>query len=315
MLFRSVFEMLASFAQISDPGAAPDVVFARAQASAQAAANELVRLTRAGSAGWLRAPLVRFFTGRARAWMGLRERPKFFAVRLMAVIRSALLVSCASLTGPDLEVPGDMVYLSLAEIGAFAAGEDRGWSTLIKSRRQAAERERLRRQVPRLLLSDGRAFYGGLRSRDPGAIHGSPVSPGRASGRVRVVLDPSRAGLLPGEVLVCPGTDPSWTPLFLSASALIMEVGGMMTHGAVVAREYGIPAVVGVDQATTCLQTGMLIEVDGSSGQIKILAQPGDPDPSAAGEPEPVFSTSSNQEIPTADPQGNAADGAALPDA
>ncbi|MFZ3080545.1 MAG: PEP-utilizing enzyme, partial [Bellilinea sp.] len=103
-------------------------------------------------------------------------------------------------------------------------------------------------------------------------LAGSPVSPGSIEGNVRVVLNPHHAGLLPGEIMVCPGTDPSWTPLFLTAGGLIMEVGGMMTHGAVVAREYGIPAVVGVDQATEQLHTGMRIRLDGSSGQIVILA-------------------------------------------
>jgi pyruvate,water dikinase len=100
---------------------------------------------------------------------------------------------------------------------------------------------------------------------------GSPVSPGSVEGRVRVVLDPRQAGLVPGEIMVCPGTDPSWTPLFLTAGGLIMEVGGMMTHGAVVAREYGIPAVVGVDHATQRLVTGQCVRLDGSSGQIDVL--------------------------------------------
>jgi pyruvate,water dikinase len=86
------------------------------------------------------------------------------------------------------------------------------------------------------------------------------------------MLDPRNALLLPGEILVCPGTDPSWTPLFLSAGGLVMEVGGLMTHGAVVAREYGLPAVVGVHQATTRLQTGQRVRVDGSSGRITLLA-------------------------------------------
>jgi pyruvate,water dikinase len=90
-------------------------------------------------------------------------------------------------------------------------------------------------------------------------------------GPVRVILDPRGAQLLPGEIMVCPGTDPSWTPLFLAAGGLVMEVGGMMTHGAVVAREYGIPAVVGVHQATTRLTTGQLIRLDGSSGKIDVL--------------------------------------------
>ena len=86
-----------------------------------------------------------------------------------------------------------------------------------------------------------------------------------------MVLDPHTAALAPGEILVCPGTDPAWTPLFLATGALVMEVGGMMTHGSVVAREYGIPAVVGVHQATTRLQTGQRIRVDGTTGRITLL--------------------------------------------
>ncbi len=124
-------------------------------------------------------------------------------------------------------------------------------------------------------MSDGRAFYEGLNDAPPGAdgnvIVGSPVSPGVVEGAVRVVFDPHAAQLAPGEILVCPGTDPSWTPLFLAAGGLVMEVGGLMTHGSVVAREYGIPAVVGVDRATQRLKTGQRIRVDGSSGQIVIL--------------------------------------------
>ena len=85
------------------------------------------------------------------------------------------------------------------------------------------------------------------------------------------MLDPRTAGLESGEILVCPGTDPAWTPLFLAAGGLITEVGGMMTHGSVVAREYGIPAVVGVDQATTRLKTGQQIRLDGTVGTISLI--------------------------------------------
>jgi pyruvate,water dikinase len=124
-----------------------------------------------------------------------------------------------------------------------------------------------------VLVSDGRAFYEGVGAQtDTGdVITGSPVSPGVVEGRVHVVLDPRGTQLVPGEILVCPGTDPAWTPLFLAAGGLVMEVGGLMTHGSVVAREYGIPAVVGVDRATHRLKTGQRIQVDGSSGQIVIL--------------------------------------------
>jgi pyruvate,water dikinase len=106
---------------------------------------------------------------------------------------------------------------------------------------------------------------------DDTTLQGDPVSPGVVEGVVRVVLDPRSARLEPGEILVCPGTDPSWTPLFLAAGGLVMEVGGMMTHGAVVAREYGLPAVVGVHEATRRLRTGQRVRVDGSSGHVLVL--------------------------------------------
>ncbi len=138
---------------------------------------------------------------------------------------------------------------------------------------RATRREMGRKQVPRLMLSDGQTFYEGVVSPDQGGgqIIGSPVSAGVVEGVVRVVLDPLAERLEPGEILVCPGTDPSWTPLFLVAGGLVMEMGGMMTHGSVVAREYGIPAVVGVDRATVRLQTGQRVRVDGSSGQVTLL--------------------------------------------
>ncbi len=219
---------------------------------------------------------MRFAAGRARSLMALRESPKFFAVRLFGLIRAELLrvgqeLAAAGELGAG--APDDLFYLSFTELAAFAAGEPADWTGLIAERRGAYRREERRRQVPRLLLSDGRAFYAGLRptgSADASLV-GSPVSPGSVEGSVRVVFDPRRADLLPGEIMVCRGTDPSWTPLFLTAAGLIMEVGGLMTHGAVVAREYGIPAIVGVDRATERLRTGQRIEMNGSTGEIRLL--------------------------------------------
>ncbi len=275
-----VFEMLGSFLQIEDAGQAPDAVFARGAASSTEAVSRLADLVRKERRGWLKAGLVRFFAGRARQLMGARESPKFFAVRLMWLVHRRLLATGQEFVqAGELEAPDDLFYLTLAELRSFAAHEKRDWHSLIAARRESYQRELGRRQIPRLLLSDGRAFYEGMNASAAtgSAVSGSPVSPGSARGRVRVVLDPRQANLAPGEILVCPGTDPSWTPLFLSAAGLVMEVGGMMTHGAVVAREYGIPAIVGVDRATERLRTGQLIRIDGSSGQIEILEdQPGE---------------------------------------
>src|SRR5207244_4707174 len=131
-----------------------------------------------------------------------------------------------------------------------------------------------RRQVPRVLLSDG--TEPGATSQPlalhPGTLQGTPASPGHVTAPARVILDPTGARLEPGEILVAPSTDPGWTPLFLTASGLVMEMGGMISHGAVVAREYGIPAVVGVPAATERITTGQQITIDGASGTISIEA-------------------------------------------
>jgi pyruvate,water dikinase len=153
-------------------------------------------------------------------------------------------------------------------------------SSLVAQRKQLREKEKRRKRIPRILLGDGEAFFEGmttnlldeeLASIGDNTVIGSPVSAGIAEGIVRVVTDPFSANLKHGEIMVCPATDPAWTPLFLSAAGLVMEVGGMMTHGSVVAREYGIPAVVGVSQATTKLKTGQRVRVDGNSGVVYIL--------------------------------------------
>lgn len=269
-----VFEIISSYLQIKDPKQAPDIVFARGGAAANEAVNQLVAELRKTRNGWFKAILARVIAGRLRALIGIRESPKFFAVRMLGLARRELLATGADLVkAGELTQADDLFYLSYPELRAFAANEPRDWKGLIAQRREANRREQMRRQVPRLLLSDGRAFYEGLKpaANNDRLLSGSPVSPGSAEGRVRVVFDPREAHLQPGEILVCPGTDPSWTPLFLSAAGLVMEVGGMMTHGAVVAREYGIPAVVGVDQATQRLVTGQCIRIDGSTGAIELL--------------------------------------------
>ncbi len=105
-------------------------------------------------------------------------------------------------------------------------------------------------------------------------LRGTPASAGTVAGVARVVLDPLGARLDPGEILVAPSTDPGWTPLFLTAGALVMEMGGANSHGAVVAREYGIPAVVGVAGATERIASGDRISVDGAAGTVTLEPEP-----------------------------------------
>ena len=104
-----------------------------------------------------------------------------------------------------------------------------------------------------------------------GALVGLPVSAGTIEGRARVILDLAEADLEPGDILVTAFTDPSWTPLFVTIKGLVTEVGGVMTHGAVIAREYGLPAVVGVEHATRLIQDGQQIRLHGTDGYVEIL--------------------------------------------
>jgi pyruvate,water dikinase len=138
----------------------------------------------------------------------------------------------------------------------------------VAANRATYKREQARRRIPRVLMADGTDAEVALVEAVEGAVRGTPASPGSVTGVARVILSPRGAHLEPGEILVAPSTDPGWTPLFLTAGGLVMEMGGMMSHGAVVAREYGIPAVVGVDGATERIATGDTITVDGSTGVV-----------------------------------------------
>ena len=271
-----IIQVLQSYLQIKDPDLAPDVVFARGAAEAEATIEPLTTAVRQTKFGRIKAKLVPVAARRLRALAGGRETPKFMIIRLFGLVRSGLLESGTELAAAGaIQQAEDIFYLTIDELNALAAGEERDWIKIISARRTQQEREMGRKLIPRLLLSDGRAFYEGVstgkETAADGTLVGSPVSPGVVEGIVHIIFNPHESQLAAGEILVCPGTDPAWTPLFLAASGLVMEVGGLMTHGSVVAREYGIPAVVGVTEVTTRLKTGQRIRVDGTAGTVKIL--------------------------------------------
>jgi phosphohistidine swiveling domain-containing protein len=257
----------------------PQAVFDRGAERAEQARRALVDSFRRAPGGRVKSLAVDLGTRRFRVLGGLRETPKFFIVRLLGLFRASLLAAGEKLVEAGaLDAPDDVMFLSLSELEVLArAGGDVDWKPLVAGRRERYARELCRPRSPRFLLSDGTTYYDSprvtaSRDDDPRVLRGSPVSAGSVTGLVRVVLDPKTARLAPGEIMVCRATDPAWTPLFLAAGGLVLEVGGMMTHGSVVAREYGIPAVVGVVEATRRLRTGQRIMVDGSSGTVRVLS-------------------------------------------
>lgn len=273
---QHVFQVLKSYLEFGPDTLTPEKVFENGAVRAEAARQELITAFGKTRFGWLKAHLVKALTLRLRELAGLRETPKFAIVRMLKPMRESIWR-----VGRDLAAKGmlddgdDLFFLHIWEIRELAAGRLANYRHLICQRRQARERELARKRIPRMILSDGRTIYDGVASQVAAdgteVLKGSPVSAGIVEGKVHVVFNPHETQLQPGEILVCPGTDPAWTPLFLAAGGLVMEVGGMMTHGSVVAREYGIPAVVGVSQVTSRLKTGQRVRVDGSTGLVTIL--------------------------------------------
>jgi pyruvate,water dikinase len=264
-----VLGILASYAAMRDPGRAPDVQFQRAAQEASAMMAELTR--RAKNKSWLRGLLVGFCLRRAHDLGGLREMPRFCGSLLLARARVLLYSVGEELVHVGrLEAAGDIFFISLPEAHQALAGTD--LRTLVSARHDIFERELTRRHVPLVLLSDGTEpdFRPDIAEFAHDTLRGTPASPGVVTASARVVLDPHNAHLKHGEILVAPSTDPGWTPLFLTASGLVMEMGGAMAHGAIVAREYGIPAVVGVSHATERITSGMRLTIDGITGTVII---------------------------------------------
>lgn len=235
----------------------------------------LAELThRAHRASRLRGLLVGVFLRRARALGGLREMPRFALALLLAQARTLLTpVGDALVQAGRLDQASDIFFLSLPEVHAALDSAD--YRSTVCERRAQYDQESARRHVPLVLLSDGTepAVASAPATSADHILRGTPASPGNVTALARVILDPHHAQLAHGEILVAPSTDPGWTPLFLLAGGLVMEMGGAMSHGAIVAREYGIPAVVGVAGAIERIRTGQLITVDGTSGAVTLAPQ------------------------------------------
>ncbi|RDG36687.1 PEP/pyruvate-binding domain-containing protein [Streptomyces corynorhini] len=258
-----LFGVLAGYLSLTPESVSPEKQFSDGAELAERTAAELV--ARARKHGRLSAAVVRLGIRCARELLGLREVTKFHSVLLMAQARRELLLIGGELASDGrLDTADDICFLELPEIARALAGTD--VRDLIGPRREEFARESLRRHVPRVLLSDGTEPT--LAPAADGTLVGAAASAGSVTGPARVVYDPVGAVLRPGDILVAPSTDPGWTPLFLTAGGVVLETGGVNSHGAVVAREYGIPAVVGVPGVLSAVSDGQELTVNGSLGTV-----------------------------------------------
>ena len=246
--------------------------FSQGKAEAEQAAQALLHRLQQKLGGSFKARLMGRLIKTYREFIGLREYPKYLLVSLLDEYKQAIMVEAARLVEQGaLDRAEDVFYLSLDELTAAVTTGRVDRDKIAALQENYTEYAKLK--VPRVLTSEGETIFGSYVPRDlpAGALAGTPVSAGVVEGRARIVNKLEEANLEKGDILVAPFTDPGWTPLFVSASGLVTEVGGLMTHGAVVAREYGIPAVVGVDDATHKICDGQRIRVDGTLGFVEIL--------------------------------------------
>jgi rifampicin phosphotransferase len=234
--------------------------------------HELLERLRGLPGGARQAEETKRMIDRVRTFSGYREYPKYGMVSRYFVYKQALMEEADRLVQAHvLGEKEDMFYLTFQELHDVVR-TNRVDDRLIRRRKDAFNSYQAL-TPPRVLTSDGEAVAGVYRRDDlpAGALVGLPVSAGSVEGRARVVLDIAEADLEAGDILVTAFTDPSWTPLFVAITGLVTEVGGLMTHGAVIAREYGLPAVVGVEHATRLIRDGQRIRVHGTDGYVEVL--------------------------------------------
>ena len=246
--------------------------FAQGAEEAREKEGEVLERLRALPDGEAKAGEAKRMIDRVRTFIGFREYPKYGIISRYFVYKQALLDEAERLVQAGvLREKEDVFYLTLPELRDVVRA--RRLDEQVIAGRKDAFRANQALTPPRVITSDGEVITGEYRRDDvpAGALAGLPVSAGTVEGRARVILDMAEADLEAGDILVTACTDPSWTPLFVAIAGLVTEVGGLMTHGAVIAREYGLPAVVGVVDATRRIRDGERIRVHGTAGYVEIL--------------------------------------------
>jgi pyruvate,water dikinase len=246
--------------------------FEHGRQEAEKKEQDVLEQLRALADGERKAEETKRMIDRVRTFIGYREYPKYAIVSRYFVYKQALLEEAERLVEAHvLAETEDCFYLTFQELHEVVRTNQVD-DQLIRERKDAF-RSYQALTPPRVLTSDGEVIAGAYRRDDvpAGALVGLAVSAGTVEGRARVILDLAEADLEADDILVTPYTDPSWTPLFVAIKGLVTEVGGLMTHGAVIAREYGLPAVVGVEHATRLINDGQRIRVHGTDGYVEIL--------------------------------------------
>jgi pyruvate,water dikinase len=263
--------MILSNIKNFEPGA-HNVLFEQGLQEAKQKEQDFLNRLKQLPGGKQKGKRTRQMISRLRNFTGYREYPKYLMIERYWIIKQALLQEAVKLVQKEvIQEKEDIYYLSFEELREVVHTNRLDYSIITKRKEEYELYEKL--TPPRLMTSEGEVMSGAYDTGNipQGALAGIPVSSGTIEGRARVVLKMEDAHMEEGDILVTAFTDPSWTPVFVAIKGLVTEVGGMMTHGAVIAREYGLPAVVGVENATRLIKDGQRIRVNGAEGYVEVF--------------------------------------------
>lgn len=222
--------------------------------------------------GRVKAKFIKRIANVLHCYLPIREHPKYMIVNLLEICKEICLSKGNNMViKGQLEKAEDIFYLTWFEVKSLEENKNNIKSIIKKRKENYLYYEKI--TPPSILTNDGECVRCEVINENvkEGTLVGTGVSAGIVEGIAKVILDPSEASINKGEILIAPYTDPGWTPLFINASGLVTEIGGMLTHGTVVAREYGIPAVVSLSNATKKIKSGQIIRVNGDSGVVEII--------------------------------------------
>lgn len=264
------FEQLRAVAENTDPEQNPQAILDRAKAQREQAYEGLLRVAR--RKGRRQAKQFAKNYNIVIELGGYRESSKYFVALITDQFRKSVLLAAQPLVDArrldTLQQAFDLTMNDLAQGIADPAIDLR---SLAEKNTRFPKRLQQVGDLPRFIDSRGKILRAPSKEAGEGDLAGEPISPGIVRGKVKVLHRPDEKPILPGEILVARATDPGWTPLFLNAGGVVLEVGGMLQHGALVAREYGKPCVAGIEGATLALNDGQMIQVDGANGTITVL--------------------------------------------
>jgi pyruvate,water dikinase len=223
----------------------------------------------------LKRAVLRYVVAQAQRSAAIRENLKDIAIRVIASARAVICEVGRRLAQRGIVAAADDVFfLELAEVAPALFGSARFDPRARVAERRAAYERNLGLTPPAIVVGryDPQIHRPDRFDSTALTLKGLAVSPGRVTGPARIVLlADASVRVLPGEILIAPFTDPGWTPYFIPAAGIVIDQGGLMSHGSIIAREYGIPAVVNVGPATKLIKTGQLVEVDGDTGTVRVL--------------------------------------------